>query len=239
MFIFGGYDIHATCCSDLYSLNLQTFTWNLLKFSLDSSCKFSFPLLDGLMHHSACISQAVHKGELCMFVFGGSNSASTSNHLFYLKFSTLEFFELKTKNQIEERYAHDSFMCSNGDLCVFGGSSKTVPSSSFTELCFLNFETLQWTRQVSMINSIPKFSKSILVNNGKNNSSIVYLVGETIVEEDKEAINSELQKKVLKFISEEMPNEILIATLSYMTINDLISLSMVSKKWKVSKLATG
>lgn len=259
MFVFGGYDNQGSSCCDLFSLDLSSFAWSSVSFSKDASCAQSFPV-NGIMHHTANLVrlQINDKQEDCMLIFGGTNAAkSIFNSVLGFKFSNQEFFELKTSIQapqlvsIEPRFSHSTVVTgsidsSNFKLHVIGGVTKrgikTVSVPMNSALVSLDLKSLTWAQDADCLknqDSFLDFSKAVAFENESKQEIVVCMTGGLAPEPEPTAVEIAVQKKALKVIEDELPHEILQLTLCFLKIKDLVNLSMVSKNWKVSKIACG
>eukprot|EP00026_Physarum_polycephalum_P006344 Phypoly_transcript_06386.p1 GENE.Phypoly_transcript_06386~~Phypoly_transcript_06386.p1 ORF type:complete len:559 (+),score=85.81 Phypoly_transcript_06386:102-1778(+) len=215
MYVFGGYDNSAMTCNDLFSLDLETHTWEKVK------AQGSLP--PSRFMHSAVVYRKT------MFIFGGQGDANvTLNDVHAFNFATVTWSKPKCKGKIPSpRYGHTAVAAAPG-MYVYGGYDKGK-DKYYGDVALMDFDSCEW--YATPVNGTD--TKSNLPPRFNHSAVFESVFNITLVFGGKDATN--VLSSVFSLSGQipfvdVFPTDVLIQVLQYLDINDFEKVRAVCKR---------
>jgi N-acetylneuraminic acid mutarotase len=223
MYVFGGYDNNGFCSNELYRFDFNTKQW------LDSK---RLNMIPERFYHAVSLEE---NGK--MFISGGCNSSRmVFDDVYQIDLTNDQFTSTALTSMPNTRYGHVMFF-SDQTLHVYGGCSYNATEdydSGFT----LPLETQEW--EPSSLKPFREGSVFATVSVDHNFGELFYggIHRNQIkkLETVKMSNQATTKQQYLIELTEQLGDAALVI-LQFLSLNDIISMSMVSKHWQMSILA--
>lgn len=214
---FSLHHYHQFFENSLFAYNPVSKFWRQISYQKLTNEQEAKQFAQGFLQHCA----AVH--EDCMYVFGGINETKqTMNSLWKFSFTDLTWTLVPQTNAIAPRLWANAHIYNNKLVIIGGDDFKT--QVHFDEICSFDFSSATW--ETEKCSDVIEYSKTLIIGND------LYIIGGS----RPDAMDKQEAKKLGQVI-EQISDDVILNILKYLIDSDINAMILVSKNWKVSKVA--